>query len=599
MKKRRIIVLLIVTTLIMATVVIGGCSGQGTGKRAIKTQPQSVVVEYPKGTEFSVKVNKPELVKSYQWMMRDIAGNEFLLTGVTATTDTLIIPSSQRSNRELEFYCVITDQEGNEITSEVATMENGNDEEYKPVLYVGEYAIEPGEEIDLGGTDIGDGQKLGQGKVTFDANGKDIIFDNVAYDNTNMTADYLCAPNVGISLVYDYPETEEYNITFIGDNSIYNAYYDEEYNAGGIPFDFYFSGEGEKPLVSLIGDGTLTVTNGSIAIRAISDLMIDIDVTVAQDDDRRYGDGIFAQHMMVGEGRKLNLEVLGTALSAEGNLYLKNAEVKIDANAPHISMGMAAKSIIDVEYDFMIDNSKIDIMAHANPEICSSVGMLTAINVYGILEAYDSDYSFEIDVIGKDELYVSNVSAVIANDIAFDGCNVDIKIDSNEIFSASGMYSEGNVLIANSEATIDIKACGEVYGVAPEMDFSVEESNVKISVANHKNYEHLGSFGVLCENLVMKLTEADKKVEVYSEDGIAIGCNTGELGDGPADYIEGYEAKNVYLREGTICSLPLEHEISLGSKSTQDGYEHIYLETYYDMNDVTEPAREVHFKAGE
>ena len=92
----------------------------------ITKQPEDVVVSYPDGASFSVEVSDPDAVDSYHWYMMDKEGQVFDLEGQSAATDTLIIPSTLRDNGTLDFYCVITDRNGNEIESEHGHLDMDN-----------------------------------------------------------------------------------------------------------------------------------------------------------------------------------------------------------------------------------------------------------------------------------------------------------------------------------------------------------------------------------------------------------------------------------------------------------------------------------------
>lgn len=113
--------------------------------------------------------------------MMDKEGKIFDLEGVSAQTSKLIVPSTVRSSGALDYYCVITDKKGNRLESEHATLDIDNQEEYKPVFYVCEYAILLGSvgEPDYAGTiyhpvetfyDLGDTSKPAD-KLQFTASG--------------------------------------------------------------------------------------------------------------------------------------------------------------------------------------------------------------------------------------------------------------------------------------------------------------------------------------------------------------------------------------------------------------------------------------------
>ena len=594
MKKRYLF--LAALLLLAALFVLTSCSD---GTVSITKQPESMTVSYPDGASFSVEVKNPKNVQSYQWYEEDKVGNVFELKGVTAKTPKLIIPSTEFENDVLKFYCVITDKNGNQIQSDVALLDMDNREEEKPVFYVGEYAVQPGETLDLAEVDIGDGTKLGSGTVSYDANGTDITISNLDYDNTNMACDYVSAPNVGLSLLEYNPKGEEYNITFVGKNRINNTYFEPEYNAAGIPFDILFLGDEaaeNAPVVNLIGDGTLEITNGTYALRAMGDLMVDIDITIRQS-RKNYGDGLVARHMMIAEGHKLDLEVYGSALRASGNLFIKGSELLINANAPHISMGIAVKNILQSNLMVNIEDSKIDIHAYTDPDICAGIAGYTAIMANGEMYITNSDVSYSVEAKANDDVYASNFIGLAALNMDIDNSKVAISVDCEEIYSICGIYVDEYVLFEHSEADISLRASGMVYGIAPEGDFSSDCSKVAVDVGNYEKYGDYACFGIMCGDFAVKAAKPEQKVAVHAENGMAMGCNLGDPQDDPAEYQEGYQPQHFFLREGAECLSPADYTINYGNVDQGDASYRYYIivETVYSRTDTSKPVQDVVF----
>ena len=90
MKKKGIVLVLMV--LLLSLQIPSAKVLAEPGSVSITRQPEDVVVTFPEGASFSIEVNDPDAVVSYQWVMVDIEGTEFVLDGVTAKTDTLVIP---------------------------------------------------------------------------------------------------------------------------------------------------------------------------------------------------------------------------------------------------------------------------------------------------------------------------------------------------------------------------------------------------------------------------------------------------------------------------------------------------------------------------
>jgi hypothetical protein len=114
-------------------------NSDGDAQQALVTiteQPQDASVNYPEGVTFQAAVDKPENVASWQWILEDTAGKTYELAGETATTDTLVLLSTSKTAAVEHYYCVITDTDGNTVTSEKAGLSIANQEESKPVLYL-------------------------------------------------------------------------------------------------------------------------------------------------------------------------------------------------------------------------------------------------------------------------------------------------------------------------------------------------------------------------------------------------------------------------------------------------------------------------------
>ncbi|MBO7698802.1 MAG: hypothetical protein J6S38_07215, partial [Erysipelotrichaceae bacterium] len=187
------------------------------GKITIVRQPEDVKVNYPEGASFSVKVNNPEDVQSYQWLASDGA-SMFVLTGESAYTDTLIIPSTMQDDPVMFYQCKIIDTDGVETYSETAVLEVMNPEESKTVLYVGDYALVPGEKLDLEDT------TLGTGTIEFDKDGVNITLTHLVLDNKAMTYDLALSPALCLYLVRRDSEDLEYYFHLVGDCRLTNNF---------------------------------------------------------------------------------------------------------------------------------------------------------------------------------------------------------------------------------------------------------------------------------------------------------------------------------------------------------------------------------------
>ncbi len=563
------------------------------GGPVIASQPQNAFVNYPDGASFNVEVEDPDDVASYQWYMLDKEDTLFKLDGYSAHTNTLIVPSTQEANHILRYYCVITDKDGRKTVSRRAALEISNYGVYKPVFYVGEFAVEPGETLDLSKIDIGGGYKLGKGTVSFDSNAKDITISNLDYDNSHTLCDLVMAPNVGLSMVYYKTDKDEYNVTFNGENRIMNTYFDYDYNLGGIPFDFYLYGEVEEtPLVNLIGDGTLEITNGYNALRIIGDLMIDIDITVKQNRPE-YADGIAANNIFVSKDRKLDLAVNGYGINANGNLFMTGADVKIDANVPHISKGTSTKKLILSKGVVNIENTNLDINMTVNRSICGETVDNSFIYTPGDLYiSKGSNVKCNTEHIGNG-IFNYYLTGISAKNAYLEDSALSMNCESEKCANALGISTNGSFEAKDSSLTLDLSVCGTVYGISAEKDFSEENCDIAV---NTKSYDGAGVYGLVCNEAEFNVTDKTHTAVFNAENGLAIACDLKKpLTDEPVTYQEGYKYTNISFQNDAQIITPKDYEINLAAVETGDEISTQYaaVETVYEKGNTTTPAASV------
>lgn len=175
---------------------------------------------------------------------------------------------------------------------------------------------------------------------------------------------------------------------------------------------------------------------------------------------------------------------------------------------------------------------------------------------------------------------------------------INVKIDCEDIFSVFGIYADEYVLFENgSEADFDLRTSGQVYGIAPEGDFSSDNSKVSVKVGNHDKFGAFGCYGIMCGSFVMKADEADQRVTSHADGGMALGVNLNDTKEEAAEYQEGYEAKNFIMRDESSCLTPEDSVISLGSvEEGDDSYKYyLWVETVYSKSDTTKPAEKIVF----
>ncbi len=558
------------------------------GGPVIAVQPEDVVVSYPEGASFTVVPENPDEIASYQWYVVDIEDSVSILDGFTGTEPTLVVPSTLRADNDLRFYCVLTNKEGLRTVSDSAVLTKDNREENKPVFYVGEYAVEPGETLDLSAVDIGHGYKLGSGTLEFSENAKDIILTDLHYDNGHMTAGLPVCGNVALNFEFNEPDQEEYIVTCSGDNRIMNHYYNYEYNVGGIPFDFYFTGDADRPAVNFVGDGTLHITNGYNALRVIGDLLIDMDITVEQDRPE-YADGIAARNMLVSPGVTLNLDVNGAALTADNNLFIDQADINITSSTPRFSVGASTKRVLNVGGTILIDSSTVDMGIVSDESICGSTGGCGG--MMGKAEIYitnGSEVNCEASFIG-DSIFAAGFTLLNSHYVSIDHSKVGLVIDGKQCVGAIGIYSEEDAEIAQSELDIDVRASGDVYAVRTGRDFNADDCVINASAGVYDRvYEGSQCIGLACENAVFRASAPQYRMSFTGED-LAAACDLKKpLSETPAGYDEEYEYTNFFLRDETECLVPEDSAISIGSIELSP-WDYALIETVYDKADTSRP----------
>ncbi|MBR2790301.1 MAG: hypothetical protein IKD70_06770, partial [Eggerthellaceae bacterium] len=324
----------------------------------ITAQPEDAEVEYPAGVSFHVEVDNPDIVTSYHWVASD-GVKPFELDGATAFTDTLIIPSTGRTWTGLSFICVITDNQGHTMYTQPANVIITNEDENKPVLYVGEYALEPGDALDLETT------ALGEGIVRFDANGTDITFTDVYANVKYPVFDSTLAPSMG--LMFDCPDDYEsaYHFRFNGNCIFLNPYFDASRNAAGVVFNSWFhcGDEANKPTIFLEGDGTLTLIGGGNQYYSDANLEIGVNLKTVPN-GAVFCDGLRAADIIVEKGVQVQLGVNGTAIHTEGDLRLEEGSlVNVVSVGPHVSVGPTTKNVLFVRGSIYAKDAEMNIRA--------------------------------------------------------------------------------------------------------------------------------------------------------------------------------------------------------------------------------------------
>ena len=466
-------------------------------KDFITVEPQDALVSYPDGATFTVGVADESLVQSYQWYMLDQKGNLFMLEGDTADTNKLVVASSVQRSQKLRFFCKITDTQGHTHTTRQAFLDFENRyTEDKPVFYVGEYAIEPGESINLAEIDHGDGHPLGKGTITFDENGHDVILNNVYFDNDHTTASYIIGGNVGLDWEWHLPPADtELNLMLVGENRIVDHFAQPEYNLAGIPMFFCFWGQENlyRPMVNIKGDGSLTVVNGTIAISVLAPLTIDADVNVDQDRPM-YSDGISAYSIDIKPGHTFNWRVNGTILDAlgemhigtKGDITIEDAKITAYALMPHVSAGASTKHGIEAHNDLTINNSTIDLTIEVDQKQATEVAGCEFIRGNKV-DITNSSIKERLVYHSEDKpRFAHHMIGLWGNELTIDNSNIDMVLNSPIVYQLAGVKGLEISIINNSKVDVDIQTLDGSLAVYSQGNLKIENSDVNATAKNLK-----------------------------------------------------------------------------------------------------------------
>ena len=566
----------------------------------ITKQPESFTVSYPEGAVFSVEVNRPDLVASYQWIMED-EYKSTVLTGLTASTPVLEVKSTNTYDPPTKYYCVITDINGNKTVSEKGYLTIDNYQEIKPVLYVVDYALEPGDSLDLSETPIG------SGSVTFDEGGYDIIFDNVTINSDGASLDLIYTPSQGIFL-YGLPEPEStYTMYFKGKCTVNNTCYDPDFDGGGVSVNAHFliGGATEAPLLVIDGDGDLTISGGLNSIYTDSDLEIRTSFKARPYENYRLN-ALSADSIHIAEGVHADIVCEGTGILANGMLFIdEGAEVQIKEEAPHLIMyNTESKGIYCRE--LYVRNAKLGIDMHASPEnfepYDKTISIMSGIRCMGSVRFEGSDVSIKLGADLGETYYAQNFYGITGDpdsDIRevelTAGSKVKINIDSKGAYSCSGigsLYSEpaGFVTVGEgSELDIDVKTSGHVYGIYVGQPVSVTESTLRVKAAS---YDTAIVMGLTAPRLNIELTDSKYAVDISGENGIAVFATDPETVDG-TEPEEGYKPQLIRISEDAKILVP---EDGVVNRFGFDPYRSVISvpgETVYSKADMNGPASRV------
>ena len=554
---------------------------------AIVGQPQNQEVNYPEEARFHVEAADPGSVATYEWFAVDESG-EHRLDGTSATTDTLILPATDRSMSNLNFYCKITDRAGFSNTSQQASLTILNRAEEKMVLFVGDRAILPGEVLNL------EEAGLGSGRITLEPDRINITFDHVLFQNQKMTFDRTLAPSQGISFVCPEPDSLEYYMHFLGECRLENTLYGRENEEGAITLEarFFCGEEKNKPLLILDGDGKTTVGGGYYQIYTDADLEIAANLTTNALGGNATCNGIHSAIFLVDEDVKLNLQVRGDGIAAEDDMRLfPGSVVSIESAAPH--MGQRATSIAGILVcgSLYAEEASVSIRYTAQPEnflpYDQFLNHLCGISIDGAgdLNLNASDVSIELSAEEGEEPFLIRMSGILGdNRCALNmegGSRLQIRTFVPQSREASGIRLGDSIRIEEDcSLTVDIAAQESAFGLDCARSIYLRDAAVAIRALAGAGKE---AYGIVCEELEADYRERSKELHVLvSEGGVALAADTGERDIEIREYDPEYEATQLILSGRSKIAYP--KKVGISRYSFHDIWEIRVSEVLFDLS---------------
>ncbi|MBR5640858.1 MAG: S-layer homology domain-containing protein [Firmicutes bacterium] len=566
------------------------------GGPVITKQPENVDVAYPDSATFKVEVEDPDSVASYQWELTD-GGSTFILQGESAKTDTLVIPATEENVNPLSVRCTITDKDGNTAVSEYGVLTISNCYEEKPVLYVGDYAVEPGETLDLADT------TLGSGTVAFDANGTDVTFKNFKLSTEAMTFDRQLSPSLGLMLYHRNSQTVEYTLHFEGECEINNTFYDAEYNSAGVDVNAFFasSDNPNHPTLILTGgeNDSLTLKGGSNAIYTDGNVEIGMTVKCEPNGDI-FMDGIRCNTLILDADAQVLLAVNGTGVQTLGDLRLfENAFLDIMSKPVSPSVGPAAKNIVMLHGSLYADGAGISIDGYGDPERYPEGKYLAMMNGIG-MEGGNSTINLKGSYLnvflhggGDGEPFAVNFNGIIGNEgssslVMDESSSIHVTVDAPNVQGCAGIVLGGKCLMdAESRVEVLVTGAGESHGIEIGDVLEMKDSQIRSEVVSTTDEK---TYGVVCGSADIEGGYSGLAIESKASNGLAFAADTGDRTEEEVPFEEDYEPVKVVLKDVSVQT----PEGAVFSPFAVPGYaSFIVAEAVFDPADKYDPAQEV------
>ncbi|MBR0481998.1 MAG: hypothetical protein IJJ48_05955, partial [Firmicutes bacterium] len=463
------------------------------------------------------------------------------------------------------FYCVVTDINGNKTISEKATLTVANGDERKSVLYIIDYALEPGESVDLAEAGIG------SGTVSYHDDGLTATFNEVTINTGTATKDQLLCAGAGVMLRGLSGSELDYRMIFKGSCTINNDLYDPEFDGGGVCLNSHFLKDSGDLCPTLTIEADDLVLNGGLN-SIYSDGFVELygKITANPYEDHRLN-SISAKAVHIGKNAVIDINGRGTGILASGTLFIEDgAKVDLKLEAPRLgNNGTETQGIYCSRLYCTKADLNIDMKAHAKDfePYGKTVQLMCGIRCVGQVEFHGTDVDIKLDADTGETYFANNFYGITGDPLAsvelYDGAKVKINMDSKSAYTSVGLGTGGPadtfiIVEDGSELDIDVKTSGHVLGIDVRQRVSVTDSSLKVSAAS---YDTAIIFGVYCPSMEVDLKDSKYEVAISAENGIALFATDTDVVD-TADYEEGYEPKLIKIYGDAKILAPEEGEIN-------------------------------------
>lgn len=574
-------------------------------KLAITAQPKVVDAKLGDIVEFTVEVNDPSQVESYQWeYCNEInkEGVEFWNVFDRANEEATLTVYGARPRDEGRFYrCRITAKDGGELVTEKCYFNLPEYVEGDAYVVIGSRVLVAGKELDLSTT------PYGTGKVSLDEDGRVLRLTNVNYHNINFDTDPMCC-EVGIYYQNWNYDSSDFTVVLSGKNTIINSYYQPSSNGSGIDFGFFFGKEGLKPTVSIQrtnDDANLSCVGGSHCIYANSPLSISADL-ILQTYQSYWNTGVHATAIAISPNISIKADLNGYLFEANNEdepskaAIIVNSGVQIDYNCSVGIVSAGSSNVNAFTTSGMISmfgaTININIVADKNrlPEH-KGFGSVTAMSADEAFMAYTSKINITMTSNVDEEDRIGSFTGISCGShrhpgaMDFVGCPaVNVIIDAKYVPIAYAILTD-EMTVTQTNVMVDIVAGGEAGGLLTNGDMDIYQSYVNVIGTTY----HIEGFGDrfnkgICAGGKL-IIENESTIIVDLDMGVAVGALMETENE---EFDPGYVVKNLQIDIAEVI-VPTSIVKNKTTVIYDKGKKSMSFETLFDSADTSKPLTSV------